>query len=125
MSTIFPPKNYVPEFCSSNIERVSHLLFDLNEKFSEFRGLVSKNDIDIKIKIDELEKLYHEIDKEFFRVSGMTDLVSAQSNLNITFSGKFESIEKRIKILLSIVFLGVSSGLTFLYFFIKMWAGGV
>ena len=121
MSSPTPPPSYVPEFCHSSIERITLLLSDINDKIFEFKGLVAKNDINIKIKIDELEKLYHEVDREMYKIKSISNLVADQSNMNITFSGKFESIEKRIKIILSIVFLGISGSLTFLFFFIKMW----
>lgn len=126
-----PPVEYVQSFCHSVIERVTSMLSDLNDKFLEIKELISKNEKNqlsqiekILIKIDELKKLYYQIDKELFKVRSMSDLISKQSEINVDFSGNFKSIEKRLKIIFSIIFLGVSGFSALIFICMKIWLGG-
>lgn len=132
MSSLNPPLNYVPEFCHSSIDRISNSLSNLNCKFNEIKELVSKNDDNqsfqtekLSSKIFEVERLFHEIDKDVFKVKEIYSVVSKQSNINIDFSGNFTSIEKRLKILFGIALTSVSGFSALLFIIIKLWMGVV
>ena len=114
-----PPLTYIPEFCQATTSTLRMLITELKE-------WMFKNDIEqslhnekILVKNIELEKLYYLMDKELLGLKTLADVVSNQSKINVDFSGNFKSIEKRIKIIFTIVFMGVSAFSTLVFICVK------
>ena len=131
MNNINPPANYIPEFCQASIYNIQSIILELNNKFSDIKTLIDKNDSNqsnqnekLSFKLQEIEKLYRDIDKEIFQVKEMSSLVLEQTKINVDFSGNFKSIEKRLKIIFSIIFLGVSTFSALIFICIKIWLSG-
>ena len=125
-----PPDKYVPAFCSavfanmkSVIDSVSSTSTETLLKLEERSKVVYKNILklekEILEKISVIEKQYHEIDKEMYKVQDIYRAVKEQSNLNVEIIEQFKSLDSKFKILLKIILIILAGNLSIVYFVIK------